>query len=83
MKISTEHNCKRLLLDIRAAKIQDNLLEYYRLPKKLYNLGIGKGWKRAVLVHSESGKDIFETEYVARGLKVQICSIEKRAGEWL
>ena len=36
-----------------------------------------------VLVPKNQGKDIFETEYIARGLKVQICSDERRAEEWL
>ena len=82
-KISAEHNNKRLLLDIREAKIQNNVMDYYRLPKKLYTYGIAKGWKRAVLVQKNQDKGIFETEYVARGLKVQICSDEERAVEWL
>jgi hypothetical protein len=82
-KLSAERSCKRLLLDIREAKIQKNVLEFYRLPKKLYDLGISKGWKRAILVPSEQARDIFETEYIGRGLKVQICSNERAAGELL
>jgi hypothetical protein len=64
--------------------IQNSILDYYSIPKKLSNLGINVGWKRVVLVSKKpDGTDVNETDRIGRGNTIKVSSDPEAALKWL
>jgi len=62
----------------------NSVLDYYNVARTLSDLGIGKGWKRAVLIPKRPGDpDIFETESAGKGNTIKVSSDPEVALRWL
>ncbi len=58
----SEHDCKRMLNDLRKAKIKLSTVQIYDLPKFIESMGIDPSTKRAVIVSQDlENLQFFET----------------------
>jgi hypothetical protein len=84
IKLLSEHNCKRVLNDMRGAKLDFSTIDIYRIPKILDEARFPKSWKRAILVSDElEDYAFFETTSVNRGHRVKIFQDADEAIIWL
>ena len=82
-KLSAEHHCKHLLIDVRDMKV-DSVMDYYDLLRTFSDLGIDIAWRRVVLISkNQDGPDVFDTEQIGRGNSVKVCSDPKIALSWM
>ena len=81
---SKEHNCKRLLNDMRQAELGLSIVEIHEIPKFLENEGVDRSWKRAV-VFSKDFRDYHFYENVAFniGFTVKVFTDRQKSLDWL
>jgi hypothetical protein len=64
-KLTSEHNCRRLINDLRKANVKLSTMEIYELPTYLSNAGLDPLCKRALIV-SQDFDDYLFFENVSR-----------------
>ena len=72
VKVSSKHDCKRLLSDFRKAEIDFSTFDLYNIPGLLEIKGVDRLWKRALVV-SEEAKE--KDDYLFLKLQHQIRDI--------
>jgi hypothetical protein len=85
VKKAQENNCKRLLNDLRKAKITDDTIAIFKTPEAMEIEGIDRTWKRAVVVDEQYWGEFrfFETVSVNRGHQVKLFMEFDDAIIWL
>jgi hypothetical protein len=80
----TEHNCKRLLVDHRAANVNSGFINIYERPNVYDDIGINK-FISAACVYSELNSDLrfYEDVCQNRGWNVRVFDDYAAAIEWL
>jgi len=79
-----EHDCKRILADLRGATRHLSTLKKYQLASRLGSFGFKRTINIAVIYsQSDSEDDFFETVAVNNGYRVRIFRDMKEAKDWL
>lgn len=84
VRLSREHNCMRLINDLRKAKLNWKTMDIYEFPKFLSKWGIGPDFKRAIIANANLGDyRFFETISKNIGQDVRIFTSVDDARQWL
>lgn len=84
VKQLTEHDCKRILNDLRNAKPTSKKIDIYQMPEEAEKAGIGHSCKRALVVGDKAPDFYFlETVFVNRGYDVKMFANPDEALDWL
>lgn len=93
VKQASEHNCRRLVNDLRKAKVKLSTLELYDLPHFIENAGLDRLCKRALIVSRDfDDYRFFENISLRRGHLVEVFADSdkfsvfgdvEQAKEWL
>ena len=78
------YNCNRLLNDMRHARLTEDTLDIYKMPRSAIQAGIGPRFKRALVV-SELSSDFhfLETVFINQGHIVKMFTDIDAALRWL
>ena len=79
-----EHDCRRILNDLRQAIPAESAIDIYSMPKRAVEAGVAHTVKRALLV-SDTASDFrfLETVFINRGNIVQLFTSIEDAKRWL
>ena len=78
------HDCKRILNDLRNARLTQKSFDIYQMPEEAKKLGIGHSHKRALVVEDRATDFHFlETVFVNRGYEVKMFTNPDEALVWL
>jgi hypothetical protein len=85
VKKGQECNCKRLLNDLRKARIGKDTMTIFNTPEAMEKEGIDLGWIRAVVVDKQHKEDFrfYETVAMNRGHQVRLFTEFDDAINWL
>jgi len=79
-----QYNCYRLLNDMRRARLTEDTLDIYNMPKSATQAGIGPRFKRALVVSELSSNFHFlETVFINQGHIVKMFTDIDAALRWL
>ena len=80
-----ECNCKRLLNDLRKARIGKDTMTIFSTPEAMEIEGIDQSWQRAVVVDEQNKQDFrfYETVAVNRGHRIKLFTEFDDAIIWL
>ncbi len=79
-----EHDCKRILNDLRKATPTASVIDIYNMPKRALAAGVDSVVKRALLVSEpSSGFRFLETVFINQGNVVQMFDRLDDAKRWL
>lgn len=78
------HGCKHILNDLRLARLTENTLDIYNMPKSAKQAGVGSYLKRAMVVSELSSNFRFlETVFINQGHNVKMFTVMDDALQWL
>ena len=84
IRVMGEHECRRLLNDLRGANLDFSLMKVYFGPDRLRGWGFQPTWKRAILITGGLTEyTFFETVAVNQGYPVRVFKDWDEAVEWL
>ncbi len=79
-----KHGSKRVLYDLRTAKVNLNIIELDKVPKMVSQLGIDSSITRALVISDDFKKfNFFESTSRSHGQNVRIFSNYSEAERWL
>ena len=83
-KAIEQHGCKRILNDMRLAKLTKGIIDIYNMPKTASTSGIDTRCKRALVVSEQSSDFHFlETVFLNQGHNVKMFTDIEEAMNWL
>ncbi|GAB4265699.1 MAG: hypothetical protein Kow0080_06130 [Candidatus Promineifilaceae bacterium] len=83
-KLLDKHPCKAVINDMRQAKLTNDVMAIYNMPKLAALAGIKKPLKRALVVNKKSGQYRFlETVFMNQGHAVKLFESMDEAVAWV
>ena len=83
-QIIKQHNCSRVLNDLRNAKSTKRTIDIYNMPETVKRIGVTQICKRALVVGNKGSDFHFlETVFINQGHQVRMFEDMEDAKEWL
>jgi len=83
-RLARQHNCKRIINDMRAASLTQATMDIYKMPESARAAGVTQVYKRAIIILDlDQDLHFMETVFVNQGHIVKMFTDPQEAESWL